>query len=591
MAHSKKPLERQARDLESGLHEALGLGSDSSSLQEVLDSIPAHIAVLDDKANVLMVNSAWRAHGELGPAGLPHGPAGANYLDVCRSRLDEEHTWKAMSGIKKVLEGEEQSFSMEYSCLSGSSGRWFKMFVTPLVGERRGVVVSHMDITDRKEVEEHIQHNAIHDTLTGLPNRALFQDRLGMALNRARRNSQYLFAVLYLDIDRFRLVNDSFGHVAGNAVLMGLANRLVRSMRSVDTLSRFGADEFAILLDDFALPREIEHVASRLLQEICRPYRFKKQDIYITASMGVVLDTETYLDPEQLLRDADNAMSHAKELGGNRVAMFDPSMHDRISRRMQLEIDLRKALNTDQLLLHYQPIVNIKTQQLKGFEALVRWQHPEMGLVAPGDFIPIAEESDLIVTVGDWVLRQACAKAIHLEKTYDLPPDVTMSVNISGKQFTRPEFVDEVRSILKETGMSPARLKLELTESVFMRDAQRAMDTVRQLKELGVQLAIDDFGTGYSSLSYIEQFPVDSLKVDRSFISKMAETKESMEIVRTVIAMAHTLGIEVVAEGIELSEQATLLSTLDCEGGQGFLFSRPLDEAAVEELVRKTLAG
>lgn len=552
--------------------------------RDLLESLPSHAAVLDAAGLVVAANASCLSLFDAIDAG---NAIGRRFSDYCDRMLAPATAAAVRDGLASVLDERAGRYKMDLPCGQPQAPIWRSLSVTPLVGSSPGALAILTDISRQKQLEEHILHDAFHDTLTGLFNRALFINRLDQSIKRHKRNSEALYAVLYLDMDRFKLVNKTFGHVTGDRLLMIIANRLQKLLRDVDTLARFGGDEFAILIEDVAGLDEASAMAEKVLRELASPFRLKKQEIFVTCSIGVVLGSSVYEHPDQILRDADNAMYSSKEHGGDHFTVFDAGMRVLTQRRLEMELALRHALESGEITVHYQPIVSLRTGKITGVEALARWQHPRQGLIPPVEFIPIAEETGLINELGALVLRQACARMVALAGTRPEADGLTLSVNISGRQFKRPDFVDEAAAILAETGIDPALVKLELTESVLMDDADEAISTIKRLKALGVKVVIDDFGTGYSSLSYIQRFPFDSLKVDRSFVGNMNEAEQNMEIVRTIIAMAHKLGLEVVAEGVELAEHRSALSDLRCESAQGFFFSKPVPGEELDALVRR----
>jgi diguanylate cyclase (GGDEF)-like protein/PAS domain S-box-containing protein len=440
------------------------------------------------------------------------------------------------------------------------------------------------DISAWKQAEEKLVHDALHDMLTGLPNRIFLMERLRQALHLTSRNPDYLFAVLFIDLDRFKVINDSLGHMIGDQLLVAIAQRLINGLRPSDTIARLGGDEFVILLTEV---RDRDHtvmIADRLQRELSIPFTIEGHEIFSAASIGIAFGTPDYQQPEDLLRDADMAMYRAKAHGRARYAIFQPGMHSRAVALLQLETDLRRSIDRNELQLYYQPIVGLRTGQVTGFEALVRWSHPQRGMVSPSEFIPIAEETGLITPLGWWVLQEACRQLRQWQAKFPYQRPLTVNVNLSSKQFT-PQLVEQTRQILEATQLPPQYLKLEITESLLMENAESAATMLTQLKQLGLQLAIDDFGTGYSSLNYLHRFPIDTLKIDRSFISRVDVDGEQLAIVRTIITLAWNLGMDVVAEGVETLKQLTQLRSLQCDYAQGFLFSQPLEASAVEQLM------
>lgn len=443
-------------------------------------------------------------------------------------------------------------------------------------GRTTNIFWVYQDISERKEFERQIIHQAFHDSLTGLPNRSLFRERLGRAVERIKRRPDYHFASMLIDLNKFKWVNDSLGHQAGDALLVEVGTRLRGCVRSMDTVARLGGDEFAILLEEFRTSKEVVGVANRIQAEMRRPFRWNGKEILTGASVGIVLQGRDYAGAEDILRDADIAMYKAKERGRGHL-VFSNRMRQEVLEVITMENELRQAIDREQLVLHYQPIYTVAGGELEGFEALVRWNHPQQGLVMPDRFIPLAEETGLIVPLGQWVVSAACRQLSRWDaEAGEGGCGLSMSVNLSCKQFVQHTLVEMISRCLRENALAPSRLKLEITESAIVHDPATAADKLRRLKELGVDLAVDDFGTGYSSLSYLRQFPVDILKIDRSFISGTDTPKENAEIVRSLIDMAHSLGLRVTAEGVETPEQLERLQAVRCDRAQGYMFARPL---------------
>lgn len=443
------------------------------------------------------------------------------------------------------------------------------------------------DVTDRKRAEEQLRHDAFHDSLTSLPNRPCFMEHLRLTINRtahAEDGGRRRFAVLFLDLDRFKIINDSLGHLAGDEMLKDTAQRLKSCVRPGDLVARLGGDEFTILLDNLVDEADAVQIAERINKQLAMTYVLNGNEVFTSASIGITMSTHGYAKADDMLRDADAAMYRAKALGKSRYALFDRQMHQQATSLLHIEIDLRRAVERSEFVLHYQPITCLRTGTIRGFEALLRWQHPERGMISPADFIPVAEETGLIVPIGEWALREACRRTRewHRQTGND---QLTISVNISAKQFAQPDLVSKIRGILDETGLDPRSLNLEITESVVMQNVESATNMLAQIRRLGVALSLDDFGTGYSSLSYLHRFPISTLKIDRSFVSRIAENNENAEIVRTIIMLARNLGMKTVAEGVESMLQLTSLAKLDCDSAQGYLFSRPVDAEALTNLL------
>lgn len=478
------------------------------------------------------------------------------------------------------------------------------------------------DVSKRKEAERRLYYKAFHDSLTGLPNRALFMKRLGEAIAEAQKSAKEAssgssapengtanrqtpeqFALLFLDLDRFKVINDSLGHMAGDRLLVAIARRLESCLRQQDTVARLGGDEFGILLKRVTDVNHVVSIAERIQKELKKPLVIDCTEIFPSGSIGIVFagdrapkksEKTENRKPSELLRDADIAMYRAKARGKAGYAIFDPTMHEQALSRLQLENDLRRGLDRNELCLHYQPIVNLRTKQITGFEALVRWQHPERGTISPVKFIPLAEETGLILPLGWWVLENACRQLQRWQQMFPTHPGLTMNANLSGKQFLQTDLSERLEQILAETGIKGSKskkingcLKLEITESTIMENEEMVISMLEDFQALGIQLAIDDFGTGYSSLSRLYRFPINTLKIDRSFINLMGVEGEKNEIVQTIIALAHSLSKDIVAEGIETEAQLTTLNELKCEYGQGYLFSKPVDSEMATALLHQ----
>ena len=500
-------------------------------------------------------------------------------------RVHPEDTDRLMADVAAHLDGLTPQLESQHRVLHSDGGyRWMLsrgVAVRNLDGKAYRMAGSQTDITEGK----------VSDPLTGLPNRILFLDRLGCSIERATRHGE-AFAVLFLDLDRFKLVNDSLGHLAGDRLLIAIAERLERSVRAVDTvarvggqhtIARLGGDEFTILLEGVKHVSDAVRVAERIQDNLKRPFQLDGHEIFTSASIGIATSETGYNAPEDLLRDADTAMYQAKALGKARCEVFDADMREQAIARLDLETDLRRAVERKEFQLHYQPIVSFKTGMLAGFEALIRWRHPSRGLVEPAGFIQVAEETGLIVPIGSWVIGEACRqlRAWHVELPWTA--GLSVHVNLSGKQFIQSDLADEIAAVLRETELPASNLSLEITESAIIENPTAVVAILEQLKALGVQISIDDFGTGHSSLSYLHRFPINSLKIDRSFVSAMSS--EQSGIVSAIIGLAHALQLEVIAEGVETAPHLAQLTELGCEYGQGYLFAKPLDASRARMLL------
>ena len=454
------------------------------------------------------------------------------------------------------------------------------------------VMQSYMYISRLRELNsalsdsiELLAHDASHDALTGLPNRNLFMDRVEHAIKYSKRHSNYLFAIFFIDLDRFKMINDSLGHSVGDLFLQAIAELLQSCLRSIDTVARLGGDEFTILVDDIQDVGEALVVADRILNKFLSPVIIKGEAIFPSASIGIVISTPDYDNCADLLRDADIAMYRAKSLGKGRYTLFDQEMYEQTLRLTQLESELHYALEHKEFELYYQPIVSLITDELSGFEALIRWKNPKRGFISPIEFIPLAEDTGLIIAVGDWVLKEACQQLKAWLHKFPEAANLKMSINLASHQIREPDLLDKLDVILAETGVDGGSIRLEITESTLMDQGEQTINKLAQLRARNIQLSIDDFGQGYSSLSYLHRFPINILKIDRAFVNQMTDGGENIEIVRTITMLAHTLNMSVVAEGVETEQQVEILKKLGCEFGQGYLFSRPLPASAAEQVI------
>ncbi len=449
----------------------------------------------------------------------------------------------------------------------------------------------NLEIGERLRIQEKLAFDVLHDHLTGLANRRLFLERLGQELKRSRRHPEVTFAVLFMDLDQFKVVNDSLGHSFGDQLLISVGRRLQQNLRSGDTVARFGGDEFAVLLDDLESEDSARVLAEKVEGLIGQPFRLQDRDVHITASVGIATDLRKYDYADDVLRDADLAMYQAKALGKARCMMFEIGMRDQVSSRLALEDGLRKAVQRGEFQLHYQPITSLESDRIVGLEALLRWNHPTRGQLLPAQFLSVAEDSDLILPIGDWVLNEACRQMKAWQCQYPHLASVAVNVNLSNREFSQPNLPGKIAMILKASQLSGSSLRLEITERVLVENYPTANEAIAALKELGVQVEIDDFGTGYSALAYLQQFPINAIKIDKGFISEMGRNRKGLGLVRAILSMARELGMEVVAEGIETGEQLSELKGLLCGFGQGFLLSAPLDADSLDQVLRKTGIG
>ncbi len=557
------------------------LREERNFVSAVLDTANIMVIVLDASLRVVRINrqcAHTMGHSPDEVRGLPFAPLFLSPEDVEQGRtiLSQghdaptsdlfEHSWVTKNGSRPRI-------SWSRTSLAGHDGA------------PRFYVVTATDITERKSLEEQLIHDAFHDALTGLPNRALFMDRLGQCLRLALRRKDLRFAVLFLDLDRFKVVNDSLGHLAGDQLLIEVSRRIERCVRPGDTAARLGGDEFTVLLEDVKDGADASQVADRIQAQFRQPILLGGQEIFTSASIGVALSETGYEKTDDILRDADIAMYRAKSNGGARHEVFDRAMHARALHIFKMETDLRRAIERQEFVVHYQPVVSLQDGRISGFEALVRWNHPGRGLVAPGEFIKMAEETGLVIDIDRWVLREACRQLQEWHLKFPKARPLSVSVNLSGRQFGQADLAHYIESTLQSTGLHGDSLGLEITESVLMDGADAANAILENIRRGGARFYLDDFGTGYSSLSYLHKFPIDALKIDRSFVGRMGSVGEGHEIVRTIISLAQNLDINVIAEGVETPEQLAALRALRCEYAQGYIFSKPVVPVQAEAML------
>lgn len=548
-------------------------------LQKIFDHLPVMISFFGADGRLKLVNREWER-----VSGWSLEELLSQDMDILTESYPKPQERQRVRDFIATADGEWADFRAKVRDGRMIDTTWTNVRLSDGTSVSIGV-----DITERKREEERIAHAAFHDALTGLPNRLLFIEHLKRTIAHGKRHKDYLFAVLFLDLDRFKIINDSLGHALADQLLVAIARKLEAVLRPEDVVARLGGDEFTILLDDIIDVSDTIHVAERIYRELQHPFHLDGHKVSTTASTGIALSTQGYDYPEEVLRDADTAMYRAKAEGLARYKLFDPSMHTRVMTRLKLEMDLKRAIERQEFQLHYQPIMSLASDQLTGFEALVRWQHPERGLIAPDEFIPIAEETGLVIQLGQWALYEACRQTRAWQDQYgtDQHP-LNISVNISSKQFAQSDLVGQVGRVLEQTNLDARCLNLELTESVVMEKAEVAVAVLQELRALGVKLHIDDFGTGYSSLSYLHRFPVDMLKIDRSFVRRISPSEEDYAIVQSIIQLAHNLKMEVMAEGVETAEQRDQLKRLGCKYAQGHLFSEPVESIQAEALIARS---
>jgi len=541
------------------------------ALMAALSHLPVAVWSTDDALRI----TSFRA------GALPPGHAdGAAFVGRGLQEMLGMGFVTAAEAYQRAATGEAVDFELLWR------GRLFKAHVGPWPAgaARPGALTVVFDITERRHAEEQLRHAALHDPVTGLPNRTLFLDRVRQAMARGRRNADLRFGILVLDLDRFKGVNDSLGHLAGDDLLAAVAHRLAPCVRPQDTLAHMGS-QFSVLVEDLEEASDLVRVADRFRAALARAVTVRGEEVFASATIGIAQGSPAYTEPEALLRDAHTAMHRAKAQGPGAFQVFDQGMHARAVTRLHLETEMRRALERGEFRLHYQPIVSLASRRLTAFEGLVRWQHPRRGLLAPDDFLPLAEETGLIVPLGQWVLEEGCRQIRAWREGGASLPLPTMSLNLSGRQLSECDLVADVRKALDAEGLAGQALDLEVTENVIMQDADSTRGCLAGLRDLDLGVSIDDFGTGHSSLSHLDRLPIDTLKIDRSFLQGHDGHPHKAEIVRTIVTLGHDLGLEVVAEGIETPQHLEALTAMGCDHGQGYLFSPPVDSEAAREML------
>lgn len=567
-----------AHDISEHQHTQAQLSALLSQLQGTLEATTDGILVTDLKCCVQRYNQRFIDMLEL--------PKGVELIDVKNSlHYISVHFADTLGFECRIAEIMYDLDSESFDQLTTRDGRVIERYSRPLwVGDRiSGRVWSCRDVTQRYQTESALRHNVLHDSLTGLPNRVMLQERISDAMQHRDADPKNQFALLFLDLDRFKIINDSLGHLIGDQLLVSFGQRIRDCIRTGDILARLGGDEFAILIDPLVDINQAIEISERIQCLLEQPFMLQGQEVFISASIGITLGKEAQQTIEGILRDADTAMYCAKIAGKAQHAVFDQQMHEHVLQRMTLENDLRRALLRNELFVCYQPIVSLNNQSICGVEALIRWQHPEQGLISPAHFIPIAEDTGMIIAIGEWVLKEAC-KQLRQWQTYSRQT-LILCVNLSARQLMQADIVERVSQILEDCNIDPHYLKLEITESILAENPELATKKLLKLRELGIQIAIDDFGTGYSSLSYLHNFPINTLKIDRSFIEGLETDSDKLELVRAILTLVKSLGINAIAEGIETSEQLSSLLELSCQYGQGYLFSHPVDSSVIHSLL------
>jgi diguanylate cyclase (GGDEF)-like protein/PAS domain S-box-containing protein len=511
--------------------------------------------------------------------------------DEWLSRIHPEDSDRVRASIDAYLEGTTSNFEIEYRIRHFSDNYLWMMAKGLAIRTSNGRATrfagSQTDVSERKSNEEQMIYDTLHDTLTGIPNRTLLLDRIRQSLVRRKRYPKTSFAIIFIDLDRFRLVNESLGHIHGDELLQLISARLKETIPIGDTVARLGGDEFSVLLQDIESVRDVEAIAKDIQNSFSKPFFLGDKEVFASASMGIAHSDNNYKTPEEILRDSELAMYRAKRGGKSQSIVFQPQFRQSSLSPIDLDTDLRRALDRDEMELHYQPIISMRDRTISGFEALLRWSHRSRGVISPNEFIPLAEETGLIYDLGQWVLGKACKQIAAWNKSKEKEDQLEISINLSSRQFSDPNLVEGIVENIEKSGFNAEFLKIEITESALMQNAQRSVSMLNQLKDLNIKVCVDDFGTGYSSLSYLHTFPIDTLKIDRSFVHDMSRNFRNMEIIRTIIMLAHNLKLDVIAEGVETGEQDAQLSALGCQFAQGFYFSRPINSSDAALLIQQ----
>lgn len=559
--------------------------------REILDALPEHIAILDRTGKIITVNKAWREFARLNYQTPHRSLEGDNYLELCqKAGKDVGNEIDAIArGIKAVIDGTMVEFSLEYPCIVDNKTNWFMARISLFSGHKqKRVVVTHSPITALKQAEKEIEKLAYYDSLTGLPNRLLLKDRLHYALDWARREKESL-AVMFLDLDHFKVINDSLGHSAGDQLLKAVSERLTNCMRKTDTVARLGGDEFVVLLPNIKRLSDVSNLSRKILQSLTTPFKIKDREIFTSTSIGIALFPDDGEDEETLIRNADLAMYQAKEHGRNAYQFFSDDMNQKLLRRLETETGLRRAIEHTNFTLLFQEQTYLESGEVYGVEALLRWEHPQKGLLAPDEFLDIAEETGLIVPIGEWVIRTACQQNRDW-LDLGLPP-ILISVNISYRQLMQINLVDVVHDALATADLDPRQLQLEITEGAVRGNFEQARRVLNDLAHTGVHIAIDSFGSGFSSLAQLQHLPLDKLNIDHSFVNEITNNARDTAIIRSIIAMAHNLGLKVVAEGVETPKQRDFLKVQGCDFIQGFHFNRPVTADEITSFLQQQAAN